>query len=125
MVAQVLTAVVGTVTYPIDTVRRKLMMMVRGYCVDVIGYVSEVVPSPRGWMGVSYTRERFTASERFSRKRVSSKVLINVVIAPKLSVIWSILHVGFFPGWTANLLRSFGGGLLLVFYDDLKKLLKL
>ena len=28
IVAQVLTAVVGTVTYPIDTVRRKLMMMV-------------------------------------------------------------------------------------------------
>lgn len=28
LVAQVLTAIVGTVTYPIDTVRRKLMMMV-------------------------------------------------------------------------------------------------
>ena len=30
VIAQVLTAVVGTVTYPIDTVRRKLMMMVDG-----------------------------------------------------------------------------------------------
>ena len=36
VVAQILTAVVGTVTYPIDTVRRKLMMMVRADCREVI-----------------------------------------------------------------------------------------
>ena len=31
--------------------------------------------------------------------------------------------VGFFPGYTANLMRSVGGGLLLVIYDDLKHIL--
>lgn len=85
-VAQAVTASAGVVSYPFDTVRRRMMMM---------------AGRKAGEQEIQYTGTLDCWSKIMKQE------------GPK----------GFFKGAWANVLRGAGGALVLVFYDELQKLL--
>jgi solute carrier family 25 (adenine nucleotide translocator) protein 4/5/6/31 len=83
-IAQTVTTISGIVSYPFDTVRRRMMM-----------------------------QSGLAANERMYRNTFDCWAKIARTEGPK----------AFFRGALSNVFRSTGGALVLVFYDELKKLL--
>ncbi|PFH38032.1 putative adenine nucleotide translocator [Besnoitia besnoiti] len=85
-VAQTVTAAAGVVSYPFDTVRRRMMMM---------------AGRKKGEQEIQYSGTADCWKKVYQQEGFK----------------------GFFKGAWANVLRGAGGALVLVFYDELKKML--
>ena len=90
--AQIVTTLAGTMCYPIDTVRRRIMMQAKEVASSCNGGLSKPVRMP-------YYRNTWHCFVRIIREE-----------GPK----------GLFQGLGANLVRGMSGSLLLVGYDELR-----
>jgi len=96
LVAQVVTTVMGTLCYPIDTVKRRLM-------------VQTVQVNP------SLLQQQHQASSRRVYYRSAMDCFTKIIALEGVK--------GLFSGLSANLLRGFSGAILLVGYDEIKAIM--
>lgn len=104
--AQIWTTIVGSLCYPIDTIKRRLMIQDGREC---LVNISKVIDSSR------------SSSSNSGHRKPKMKYMTAREICVQLYRDEGIR--GFYSGLSVNVVRGISGAILLVGYDEAKKLL--
>ena len=104
--AQLVTTIVGTACYPLDTLRRRMMMQ------------SDITTSSsNGHLNILHSKGKSISNQGNTAIYTGTWDCIKKIYRNEGGI------RGFYPGLSVNIVRGLSGGLMLVGYDELKRLL--